>query len=1265
MFYSLVPIVAFIVVLTINYDVLFVRSYPYKNKRTFIAYRALIISVLFFFLFDLAWGYLDQLENKIFASIDAALYFEAMAVAVTAWFRFVATYTEEKNTFSKLLIIVGYIFFATGTALVITNFFHPVLFSYESTVYDVRLGSKIYLVSQSFLYVVTSIYSFVYFLKTNGYKKGRYFTIMAVGVMMAITTIFQFFNPLYPLFALGCVSSLTILHIFIVSNEKSEYRDIIEDVSIKQKAQSKELYQVKQLAYLDPLTGVKSKHAYVELENEIDILIREKRMPDFSLFIFDLNDLKIINDKYGHEIGDKYIIKSVNIIKKLIPDLDIYRYGGDEFVVILKDDYFVNRYQLLDTFNKQIEDNLHTTEPIIAVGFSDFIVDKDNTLQSVFTRADERMYSRKRKLKEMNGELTSSNESINISGSNRLSLYEMFYRNSSTSLIEMLENSNADEILEVDLNNDKFQQFYHVEGKYFLPLIDSSSYRDLIDFVANYIVHPDDKGTYLDLMKIDGFFERLQSASIPNFNFAHFRYKLQNGKYRYVEQCVITGEENGIEKGKFRIYIIDINNLKIRQSSDVSDEEGVISVGRDSLTGLLTGKEFFNKAQKHIQNNPNYKWCFLSIDIEHFKLFDEWFGRDKGDILLAKIGAELSKSETLMNGVAGYFGQDNFVMLSILDEQLIKHFYNRIKTQIDSFGLTGGLLPAIGVSSIEDDIPLADAYNRSTIASSKAKEDITNRIFYYNADMQFRSEQEYRILTEFMKALQHDEITFYLQPQCRFEDEKIVGAEALARWIKKDGEIVPPGIFVPVLEKFKFITDLDKIMWEKVFIWLRKALDNNIPVVPISINVSRIDIYNIDIHKFLCSLSEKYNVPHKLIKVEITESVYASNTDKIDELVKKLQEDNFLVLMDDFGSGYSSLNMLSNLKLDAIKLDANFLKVNGEDQTKGVHILESVVNMAKSMALPTIVEGVETKKQRDFLVNLGCQYAQGYYYYKPMPVDEFEVLISKPNIVSTKGIVVKANEQFRIREFLDKNIYSDSMLNTIIGSVAIYSWNKDQDHVDIVRYNQQFFEAVGVPEFSERLTNIEQFLPKVDRPKIFKVLKEAMENRYSGARETLRFYRTDGTLSSFSIHFYHLGRKEGSERFYGSAINVTELTDFKDATKLIAQYSTDNMIFITRVYDKWRYKVISHGLSDVLSLSPAELEKELNDGRFAKRVLDQKALKNFMIQSKKNADNKMDFTQSFTILDNNHKQIVLDLTFKSVKAEASNIEYILITKIAK
>ena len=1263
MYYSLIPLATFLVILTINYDVLFVRSYPYTNKKAFFSYKVLIISALLFLLFDFAWGFLDQLDNKIFVIIDTALYFELMAVVVTAWFRFVAAYSEEKNVYYKIVIFIGYAFFVTGTGLVISNFFYPALFSFDQTGYITQLGRNIYLISQSVLFLFTSIYSFIYFLKAKGDKKGRFFTVVMAGLMMAVATLLQFFQPLYPLFAVGLLTTLTTIHIFIVSSEKAQYRDIIKDASKKEKAQSKELYEVKQLAYIDPLTGVKSKHAYVELENEIDILIRDKKMPDFSLFIFDLNDLKTINDLYGHDIGDKYIIKSVNIIKQLFPNLDIYRYGGDEFVVILKDEYFVNRYKVLDEFNKQIEANLHTTEPIIAVGFSDYIVDKDNTLQSVFARADERMYARKRKLKELNGNDSSLDNSLEISSSGRLSLYEMFYKNHSTSLVDMLENSSADEIMEVDLKNDRFKQFYHVEGKYFLPLIDSSSYRDLIDFVANYIVHPEDKGTYLELMNIDGFFERLQNSIIPNFNFAHFRYKLQNGKYRYVEQCVVTGEENGIEEGKFRVYVLDINNLKIRQSSDVSDEEGVISVGRDPLTGLLTGKEFFNKVQKHIQDNPNHKWCFLSIDIEHFKLFDEWFGREKGDILLAKIGAELSKSEMLMNGIAGYFGQDNFVMLSILDEKLIRHFYHRIKVQIESFGLTGGLLPAIGVSAIEDNIPLADAYNRSTIAASKAKEDIADRVSYYNADMQFHSEQEYRVLTEFMKALQHDEITFYLQPQCRFSDGKIVGAEALARWIKKDGEIVPPGIFVPVLEKFKFITDLDKIMWEKVFIFIKEMINKGISLVPISINVSRIDIYNIDIADFLSKLSIKYSVPHKLIKVEITESVYASNTDQIDELVKKLQDDDFLVLMDDFGSGYSSLNMLSNLKLDAIKLDANFLKVNGEDQTKGVHILESVVNMAKSMALPIIVEGVETKKQSDFLVNLGCQYAQGYYYYKPMPLNEFEELITKPNIISTKGIVVKANEQFRIREFLDKNIYSDSMLNTIIGSVAIYSWNKE--HIDIIRYNQQFFEAVDVPEFSERLVNIEQFIPKEDRPKLFAVLKEAMESKYSGARETLRFYRTDGTLSSFSIHFYHLGRKEGSERFYGSAINVTELTDFRDATKLIAQYSTDNMIFITRVYNKWRYKVISHGLSDVLNLSPAELEEELNDGRFAKRVTDQKALKSFMIQSKKYADNKEDFAQTFTILDNNHKQIQLSLTFKSVKAEASNIEYLLITKIAK
>lgn len=205
-----------------------------------------------------------------------------------------------------------------------------------------------------------------------------------------------------PFYSLGLISALTLVNVFIARVEKDNLRQSIAEGLDREKEQSKQLVSAQELAYKDPLTGVKNKHAYVEFEAGMDILIREKKIDKFSIFIFDLNDLKLINDTYGHEIGDQYILKSCELVKKYFPGNIVYRFGGDEFIVYITGDKYEERFNCLEQFNKAIEDNLHTNEPIVAAGFSDFVPEKDNTMRAVFERADERMYSRKRRLKDLN-----------------------------------------------------------------------------------------------------------------------------------------------------------------------------------------------------------------------------------------------------------------------------------------------------------------------------------------------------------------------------------------------------------------------------------------------------------------------------------------------------------------------------------------------------------------------------------------------------------------------------------------------------------------------------------------------------------------------------------------------------------------------------------------------------------------------------------------------------------------------------------------------
>ena len=1265
MFYSMVPILALVIMFITNFDILFNRRYMATNVKALKAYRYFLAATFVFYVIDLLWGYLDPLPNKIGATIDTNLYFLAMAGLLFGWSNFVVNFVHGLDKFKIVIRVGGVLFALFGAALVIANLFTPVLFSYDAAVYTPKAWRFMFLGLQITSFVIIAIFAFVASFGERGYKKGQLFSLSLFSLVIVGSITAQIYYPDYPLYSFGLAIGTILVFTFIVVSQRIETRQQLLEQQDREEKQLQEIQDTRELAYIDPLTGVKNKHAYVEFESEIDKLIHDDKADEFGFVIFDLNDLKLINDTYGHEAGDQYIINSVNLIKSVFPKAPIYRFGGDEFIIILKGDLYEKRFKLLEKFNAIIDKNNEKQDgsPIVASGGSNYIKGKDNTLRTIFLRADERMYSRKRKLKEKHSR-EESKENVGVgnksTGANlvqlRYEMYEMFYRSSGVSLIDMLNSSTCDEIIEIDLKNDTFKQLFHTDGKYFVPAI-GLSYKDLIEFTSNYVVHPDDRPIYNGLMGIDGFFERLRVNRIPNFDFAHFRYKLQDGSFTWVEQVVIAGEEFGLPEGMFRLYVFDIDNIKSRQLGNLSNESSSISTGTDQMTGLLTSKEFITKSDKILLNDRSKNWCLISMDIEHFKMFDEWFGREKGNYLLARIGAVLKEFEENNGALAGYFGQDDFIVLCKYDEEKIKDLYNKIHDFIVSFGFSTGFLPAFGVSLIDKDMLVVDAMDRASVAMTKAKKDIRNRICLYTSEMQFVADQEHRILTEFIHALQSDEITFFLQPQCRASTGQIIGAEALARWVKHDGTVISPGKFVPILEKYGFITDLDKRIWEEVFIWMKGWIDAGHKPVPVSINVSRIDIFNIDIVEHFSALADKYQIKPGLIEIEITESAYAENMSIADKLVQELRNKGFKVLIDDFGSGYSSLNMLSTLKLDAIKLDAKFLQIDGEHQ-RGIHVLESVITMAKGMSLPMIIEGVETQAQIDFLDQFGVRYIQGYYFYKPMPISEFEKLISNEKNIDTKGIVVRTNEQFRIREFLDKNIYSDSMLNNVIGAVAIYSLRKD--HIDIVRYNQQFMTTVDVPDFVEKLENIETTMPEEDRPLIFATLKKAREDKLMGATGIFRFYRADGVLTSFKMHFYYLGKKEGTDRFYGSVLNVTDLVDLMEGKALMARYSSGNVILVRHVAGEWKFTVVSHNLSDIIGITPEMLENELNAGPDSWRVSHQDGLKSFIKQIEETPPAKGQiFEKDIIIINVNKEKIRVRIWVENIGGETNNYAYIL------
>ena len=430
---------------------------------------------------------------------------------------------------------------------------------------------------------------------------------------------------------------------------------------------------------------------------------------------------------------------------------------------------------------------------------------------------------------------------------------------------------------------------------------------------------------------------------------------------------------------------------------EIERKEGGMKELVSPLTGLYFGNHFFEKVEDYLVENKPESACMMAIDIEHFRLYNKIHGRKEGDRLLMRISEVLKDFTEQQGGIIGYLGGDNFAVFTTCEKQLLEGLCEQIKVETRCKNNTAGYLPAFGIYYLTEEVVSASMmYDRATIAISNILGNYLNRICEYTSEMDERVEEEIRMLSDIQEAIARDEFTFFIQPQCDITKGKIVGGESLVRWQHKDKGIIPPGEFIPILEKKGFITDLDQIIWRKVCKWLSSCLDKGYSPVPISINISRTDIYSIDVPAYLIALLKEYKVPKELLKIEITEGSYADSGDKIIEVAKILREYGFIVMMDDFGSGYSSLNMLKSVPVDALKMDMRFLQINESEQEMGIGILNSVINMAKQIKLPIVVEGVEEKDQEKHLLKMGCRYTQGYFYYKPMPIEEFEKLIADP-----------------------------------------------------------------------------------------------------------------------------------------------------------------------------------------------------------------------------------------------------------------------------
>ena len=400
MTYSAFGLLAVLIHLIVNYDIFHKRigsSFPAVKQ-----YRFFLLSVILYHITDALWGFFYEYHLSTLLFVNTTVYFFVMALTVLFWTTFVVQYLEEKSFFCTAINYIGKLFFIFQVATVGANLFVPIVFSVdEAGGYHPGVVRYALFILQIIILLNASIYSLIISVKSNGSKKRRHLTIGLFGLAMILAITAQLFYTFLPLYTIGYLIGCCVLHTFVVEDERAENISALKASLNREAIQIEELGATRTMAYTDPLTGVKSKRAYLDIRKQLEQKIENNTIKEFAIAVFDVNGLKEVNDNFGHEVGDQHIIGACNLICTILKHSPVFRIGGDEFVAILEGVDFEERRSLISDFNSQIEENARNGKVVVSVGLSTFKQNAGATFASVFKQADENMYKRKAILKEM------------------------------------------------------------------------------------------------------------------------------------------------------------------------------------------------------------------------------------------------------------------------------------------------------------------------------------------------------------------------------------------------------------------------------------------------------------------------------------------------------------------------------------------------------------------------------------------------------------------------------------------------------------------------------------------------------------------------------------------------------------------------------------------------------------------------------------------------------------------------------------------------
>ncbi len=708
------------------------------------------------------------------------------------------------------------------------------------------------------------------------------------------------------------------------------------------------------MAYIDALTGVGNRLA---LRRDYDTYFGH----EVTVVMIDMNDFKLINDTRGHEAGDRVLQKIGALLSDTFGKEHCYRYGGDEFLVIVPDISNADLNLKLKNLrqNRPVIDDM-TRADFSAGTVSAMLTDQD-MLRKLISSADEKMYEIKRDKKR------------DVGTGRELS--EPLMKNTEYTVRELRE------------------FLKEMSEKYALARV--------VDPIECRIIELNDDGRISMNESCYGIWNSEQKCINCSSALA-CRTGCHQEKMEHFKDNYYIVESNPVKlkfsNGSVYNAVVELVNVR-KESETAANNREAENVGtraaryfanHDSLTNVLNADAFYELTRGMIKNNPGKSWVMITSNIMNFRLVNTLFSDKKGNEVLAKTASLLKEISESSRGLCGRLGSDQFAVFIPRDEYNEERLSSIAQTLAENYN--SGIFKFyihFGVYEIYDaSIPISVMCGRANSALRMIREDLTRTVAYFDHVVFQKVLFDQTVLGSFDEALDRGQFRMYLQPQVT-GDGIVTGAEALVRWHRKDGSVVMPGNFIETLETAGLIHRLDSYMWELAVKQLSLWKDTDKKALTISVNVSAKDFYNIDVVQVMTGLVEKYGVESRLLRIEITETALLGSPEICGQIVSDLRQKGFLVEIDDFGKDNSTLSLLKNIKADILKIDMCFLQEIRNNERNRI-ILQSVINLAYSLGMDVITEGVETDEQLCILKEMGCNHFQGYFFSRPVPVDVFE-----------------------------------------------------------------------------------------------------------------------------------------------------------------------------------------------------------------------------------------------------------------------------------